>query len=77
MNEEDICTIVEVVAMVIRDSLVILKTQQLSIADQVGNHLTKLVDAINEVKFTVEVETYGMDPIVPLVTPELVPPIKV
>ena len=54
-----------------------MKMQQVSIAYQVGNHLTKLVDAINEVKAVVEAETYGMDPSVPLVTLELVLLIKV
>ena len=33
--------------------------------------------AINNVKDTVEDETYGIDPSVPLVAPTLVPPIKV
>ena len=36
-----------------------------------------MVDSINEVKATIEAETYGMDPNVPLVVPELVPSIKV
>ena len=35
------------------------------------------MDSINGVKSTVEVETYGMEPNVPLVVQELVPPIKV
>ena len=67
----------DVVAKVTKDSLPVQKTQEVNIADQVGNHLTKLVDTINEVKAIVEAETYGMDPSVPLVTPELVSPIKV
>ena len=48
--------------MVTKDNLIVLKMQQVSIADQVENHLTK---------------AYGMDHNVPLVTSELVPLIKV
>ena len=65
------------VAKVSKDNLAILKMRQVIIADQVGNHLTKLVDAINEVKAIVEAETYGVDPNVPLVTLELVSLFKV
>ena len=39
--------------------------------------MNKLIESINEVKSTIEAETYGVDPNVPLATPELVPPIKV
>ena len=77
LTKEDICTIAEVIVAIARDSLFVLKTQQVSIANQVGNHLTKLVDAINEVKATIEAETYGMYPSAPLVTPKLVALIKV
>ena len=35
------------------------------------------MEAINELKSTVEAENYGVDPSIPLVTPELVLPIKV
>ena len=42
-----------------------------------SGNLNKLIDAINDVKTNVEVETYGMDPSVPLVTPELMSLIKV
>ena len=44
---------------------------------QVTEHLNKLTEAINDVKDIFEPKTYAMDPNVPLVTPELVPPIKV
>ena len=67
----------EAVAVVTKNMVVILKTQQVSIVDQVGNHLTKFIGSINEVKSFVEVDTYALDPIVPLVVPDLVPPIKV
>ena len=39
--------------------------------------MKEFLEAINEVKATMEADTYGVDPSVPLVTPELVPPIKV
>ena len=77
LTEEDICMLTKSIAAVSKDSLAALKTEQVSIADQFGNHLNKLVDAINEVKATIEAEIYGMDPNVPLVTPELVELIKV
>ena len=38
--------------------------------------MNKLIEAINEVKATVEAETYGFYPNVPLATPELVSLIK-
>ena len=44
---------------------------------QVEEHLNKLIKAINNVKATFEAEAYGLDPNVLLVTPELVPLIKV
>ena len=51
--------------------------QQVNIATQVEGHLNKLIEAIQDVKATVEAETYGVDPSIPLVTPDLGPPIKV
>ena len=51
--------------------------QKVNIASQVKGHLNKLIEAIQDVKATVEAETYGVDPNVPLVTPTLVPPITV
>ena len=36
-----------------------------------------MIEVIQDVKATVEAETYGVDPNIPLVTPELVSPIKV
>ena len=65
------------VAKVAQDNLANLKTQQASIAEKVGGHLNKLIEAINGVKATVEAETYGVDPNVQVVTPQLVMPIKV
>ena len=49
----------------------------MNVADQVSKNLNKLIDAINDVKTTVEAETYVVDPNLSLVIPELVPPIKV
>ena len=43
---------------------------------QVAEHLNKLIEAINDIKATVKAETYDVDPSISLVTPELVPPIK-
>ena len=52
--------------------------QQLNIATQVQHHINKLTEAIQDVKATMpEAETYGVDPSILLVTPALVPPIKV
>ena len=39
--------------------------------------MNKLIEDINEIKATVEADTYGVDANIPLATPELVPPIKV
>ena len=68
-NEDDVHELANVVAKVAQYSLATLDIQQVNIVDQVGNHLNKLMDAINEVKATVEAETYGVDPNVPLATP--------
>ena len=54
-----------------------MKMQQVNIATQVEGHLNKLIEAIHDVKATVEAETYDVDPSIPLVTPPLVFPIKV
>ena len=45
-------------------------------ASKIFEHLNKLTEAINEVKTTVEDETYGMDPGDTLVVPLLLPPLK-
>ena len=66
----------DVVAKFVQDNITSLRMQQLHIATQVEGHLNKLIEAIQDVKATVEAETYGIDPSIPLVTPELVPPIK-
>ena len=76
LTEEDVHVIAEAIADV-RDNLTTLRAQQESVADQVSQHLNKVVEAINDVKVTVEAETYDVDPSVPLVTPKLVPLIKV
>ena len=47
------------------------------LTDQLDEHVSQLKEAINKFKATIEAETYGMDPSIPLVTPELVSPIKV
>ena len=39
--------------------------------------MIKLIESINEVKSTIEADTYGVDPNVKVVTPQLVSPIKV
>ena len=65
------------VAKVTQDNLASLRTQQINIATQVEGHLNKLIKAIQDVKATVEADTYGVDPSIPLVTLELVSPIKV
>ena len=63
--------------MVAQDNLASLRMQQLNIASQVEGHLNKLVEAIQDVKATIEAETYGVDPSIPLATLALVSPIKV
>ena len=45
--------------------------------EKVLRHLNKLIDTINDVKTIVEANTYGVDPRILLVPPELVLPIKV
>ena len=77
LTEDDVHELANVIAKVPQDSLSPLKTQQVRIANQVGNHLNKLIESINEVKATVEADTCGVDPNVPLATPKLVLPIKV
>ena len=39
--------------------------------------MNKLLDSISKVKATIEAETYGIDPNVQVIVPELVSPIKV
>ena len=77
MTEEDIHTVAEAVAAVARNSLATLRMQQESVVDQVLKNLNQLVEAINDFKATVEDETYGMDPSISLVMPDLVLPIKI
>ena len=45
--------------------------------NKITEHINQITEAINKVKTTIEAETYSVDPSIPLVTPELVPPIKV
>ena len=77
LTEDDLQKHVDVVAKVAQDNLTSLRTQQLNIATQVEGHLNKLIEAIQDVKITMEAETYGVDPSVLLVTPLLVSSIKV
>ena len=51
--------------------------QQLNIPTQVEGNLNKLIESIQDVKATVEAQTYGVDPSIQLVTPTLMLPIKV
>ena len=77
LTEDDLQELSNTVKKVAQDNLRDIMAQQVSIANQVQGHLNKLTTAINDIKDTVEVETYGVDPNVPLVTPMLVPAIKV
>ena len=77
LTEDDVQELVNAVAKVAQDNLASLRTQQLNIATKVEGHLNKLIEAIQDVKATMEAKTYGVDPSVPLVTPTLVPPIRV
>ena len=54
-----------------------LSKKQLRLNDKLADHINQLTDALNEVKRTIEAETYGVDPNIPLVTLELVLSIKV
>ena len=65
MTKDDVEELIATVAKVVQDNLASLNTQQANIAKKVGDHLNKLIDAINEVKATVEAKTYGVDPNVP------------
>ena len=67
----------QAVKKVAQDNLRNMMAQQVSIANQVQDHLNKLTAVFNDVKDTVEAKTYGIDPSVPLVAPTLVPLIKV
>ena len=77
LTEDDICTLVDAIARVPKKILEVLNTQQENLDGQAAKHLNNLIESINEVKTIVEAETYGMDPNIPLVTQELVSPIKV
>ena len=46
-------------------------------ANQVSQHINQLVDDINDVKATLDIKKYGMDPKIHLVIIEPVPSIKV
>ena len=77
LTKDDVQELAGIVAEVAKKILEVLNTQQVKLSVQVFEHLNKFIDAINNVKTTIEVDTYGMDPSVSLVTLELVPPIKV
>ena len=57
LTEDDVHELATNVAKVAQDSLTTLKTHQVRIAYQVGIHLNKLIESINEVKFTMEADT--------------------
>ena len=77
LTEDELQELTNVVKKVAQDNLSNLRAQQVRIATHVQDHLNKLTAAINDIKDTVEVETNGVDPSVPLITLMLVPPIKV
>ena len=49
----------------------------MNIANQVQDNLNKLTAVVSDVNETMEDETYGVDPKMPLVPPAFIPPIKV
>ena len=77
LTEDELQEFSNLVKKVAQDNLNDLRAQQVSIATQVQDHLNKFTVAINDIKDTVEAETYGVDPSMPLVTPTVFPPIKV
>ena len=77
LTEDDPQELANIVAKFVQDNLANLRMQQLNIATQVQDHLIKLIEALQDVKGTVEAETYCVDPNVSLVTPALVSSIKV
>ena len=77
LTEDELQELANAVTKVAQDNLGGLRAQQVSIATQVQDHLNKLTVAINDIKDTMEAETYGTDPSMPLVTLTLVPLIKV
>ena len=77
LTEDELQELSNVVKKVAQDNLHDMMAQKASIANQVQDHLNKLKTVVSDVKDTMEAETYGIDPNIPLVTPTLVPPIKV
>ena len=77
LTKDELQELANVVKKVLQVNLSDIRAQEVKIASQVQDHLNKLTVAINDIKDTVEAKTYGIDPSVPLVTPTLVPPIKV
>ena len=75
--EDELQELANAVKKFSQDKVSDLRAQQVSIATQVQDHLNKLTTNINDIKDTMEAETYGVDPNVPLVTPALVSLIKV
>ena len=49
----------------------------MQVAKKIIEHVNKIIEAINEVKTNVEVETYGIDPEDTLVVPLLFSPLKI
>ena len=65
------------IAEVAKSILKGISKKHIRLTKKITEHVNQLTEAVNEVKATVEAETYGVDPSIPLVTPELVPLIKV
>ena len=77
LTKDELQELANAIKKFVQDNFHKLMAQQEHIANQVQDHLNKLTMAISGFKDTVEAETYGVDPNVPLVAPALFPSIKV
>ena len=77
LADKDINWFSNSIAEVAKSILKWISKKQLQLTNKLTKHINQLIEAINKFKATIEAETYGMDPSIPLVTPELVLPIKV
>ena len=59
----------DAIAKVAKSSLKGIGKKQLWLTEKQAEHINMLIEAINEVRHTVEAETYDMDPSDQLVTP--------
>ena len=59
LTEDDVQKLADTVAKVTQDNLSSIRMQQLIISTQVKGHLNKLIEAIQDVKATMEAKTYG------------------